>query len=316
MESNQSTQNILPSFANNVIPIVFNCNNNYAPYLAVTMQSIVENGCDKNNYDFFILNDDFTEEGKNKITLQIKGITNSNVRFIDMRVYTQHLDTNIFFIPKHANIAMYYRLFIPSIFANFDKVLYLDSDLVLMNDAAELYNINIKDHILGAVRDVMMKKLCVECSTFADWLNNKIKVKKEKYFNAGVLLLNVKKAIKNNFVQSCIKKLTELKQPILCDQDVLNSLYSEDIYELDMKWNLDLNVINSTKHLRSAVSENVYIDYMTAYDNPSIIHYAGVLSKPWLYSNSSLGHYFWKYAKNTSFYKELQKFNHQLQFKS
>ena len=97
-------QTIKPTFSNNNIPIVFSCDNNYAPYLAVTIQSIIENSSSNNNYDIFILDENFNNTTKNKIFYQIKNKNNFNITFIPIKQYLNNIDLSVFFISSTALI--------------------------------------------------------------------------------------------------------------------------------------------------------------------------------------------------------------------
>ena len=79
-------------------------------------------------------------------------------------------------------------------------VVYIDSDLLINKDILELYRQDIGDNLIGAVRHVV-----------DDWLKNyldtKLHIPYEDYFNAGVLLINTKKLAADNIMEKCIELL-------------------------------------------------------------------------------------------------------------
>ncbi|EAH9643737.1 hypothetical protein EYX07_08875, partial [Campylobacter jejuni] len=130
-------------------------------------------------------------------------------------------------IHKHISIATYYRFFIPSLFVNFEKVIYLDSDMLINSDISKLYDIDMNDFKLLAVKDIIVnlahakhkeiweKKIVDSCK--------KCGIKDcSKYFNAGVLVFNMNKISFKDTI-ACFKMLKKIKDPYLNDQDILNA---------------------------------------------------------------------------------------------
>ena len=128
---------------------------------------------------------------------------------------------------------IWYRLFAHRVFPEIDKILYLDSDTLVCRDLSELFNTDLTDLCIGAVRDlapvndpyhpqgIFVKKFS------ADYLNN------GPYYNSGVLLLNLREIEKNE------KLLFETKIPLYYpDQDLLNAAFVGKIKSLPLKYNL------------------------------------------------------------------------------
>ena len=95
------------------------------------------------------------------------------------------------------------------------KIIYLDTDTVVNGDLKELFKIDISDYELAAVKDLY------------NWLNpNRWKVK--KYFNSGVLLLNMKEIRKTKLFKKS-RELVANKKMISPDQDALNFLVKKKL---------------------------------------------------------------------------------------
>jgi lipopolysaccharide biosynthesis glycosyltransferase len=275
--------------------VVFACDNNYVYGLAVAIQSLMDNSSDKYNYDLWILDGGIMDENR-KHLLEIKrGKKNFSIRFFDMNSYIKNY-MKYFSLPGVSNyslsIATYYRLFIPKIFCRYKKVIYLDCDLVVLRDIAELYHIDMKENKIGAVID------CPQLFNTRKIVENIIvTMKGKKYFNAGVLLFNIEKIDCQNFLDENLKFLLLFHDKIfLGDQDILNALHMDDVLFLDPKWNMfdsyvDIYVTTINK---LAASEAVYI-----------IHYVRSL-KPWKSNNrAAYGDIWLEYAKKTQFYKDI-----------
>ena len=143
---------IEPAYKNNNIPVVFSVDDNYAPYLSVCLQSLILHSSKKYNYDIWILDGGLGKDRQTRILKLINNTPNISIRFFDITSFSE-LGNYTFSISNHASIANYYRLFIPIIFENYTKLLYLDCDLLICRDVSQLYNTNLDGSMLGAIND-------------------------------------------------------------------------------------------------------------------------------------------------------------------
>ena len=266
------------------IPVFFSADNNYVPCLTVAMKSLIENSSEKNNYKIIILNSGISEE--NKRELRKMETNNIRISFTNVDSKVKRIEDELKLrLRDYYSVAIYYRLFIPSIFPEYDKVIYLDSDIVVNCDIAELYNKDMGDNIIGAVKDMTINtnKDFIEYSKIA------IGVEAEKYINSGMLLINVKAMRENKIEQKFLYLLTKYNlETAAPDQDYLNVLCKDKIYYLDEVWDKmpDFGDRIPVKDLK-------------------IIHY-NMFRKPWHYADVPYSEEFWKYAKMTKFYDLLQ----------
>lgn len=304
---------IFPKFGKDSVAVCLSADNNYASYLGGTITSIKENCVSGDKYEIFIL-DGGIEEAHKKRLLSLAD-NDFSIRFVDIQPYLDEVDTSIFALNAHFTIATYYRFFIPQIFKNFAKILYIDCDLIVHHNLADLYHTDMKNFALAAVPDIEMHRCMMSDRTFNDkiseYLKNKLKMKNpESYLQAGVLLLDIKKLQKMNFTDICLKKLAEIKDPIYLDQCVLNAVFDGNYLPLDMKWNVLWQLPYYEKHLDQQLSCEKYTTYFEVRQNPYIIHYAGKI-KPWTNPEVDLAELWWKYARLSPFYEEIiyQKVN-------
>lgn len=115
-----------------------------------------------------------------------------------------------------------------------NRIIYLDDDLLVNMDIRELWNIDLSDYILAACRD-----LGVLCSTklpypcVAGW------VSRGKYFNAGVMVINLKKLrLRKRFSEECINFIKDNPKCFFVDQDVFNVFFKGQVYYLPKNYNL------------------------------------------------------------------------------
>ncbi len=297
-----------PTFKENNIPVVFSSDENYAPYLCVAIASLVENASEDYNYDICIFCQNFTESIKNKI-LEFSN-ANISIRFIDIAPLLHKYSTIDFHINSHFTILTYFRIFIPELFSSYSKVLYLDCDIIILEDVSKLYYEDIQNYALAAVCDIEVVRQTFnqtqENASMLEYIKNTLQLTKQlRYFQAGVLILDIPKLIDFDFTQKCLAKLSEIGSPRYVDQDVLNSLFDGKIYYLAVEWNVEWHIPLVSRNLMNELPSDLYQEYMQSRKSPKIIHYAGIY-KPWQNANVELdlAHIWWQYARRTPFYEK------------
>ena len=124
---------------------------------------------------------------------------------------------------------MYYRIILPIILKNLDNIFYIDADVICINNACELFNIDFKNKIILAITDTKKTN---------DDRNSALKLQNHVYFNSGVLGINVKKWNDLNIFDKFIKTaVRESKKLLLPDQDVLNMILLKEVKYLPRKFN-------------------------------------------------------------------------------
>ena len=125
-----------------VIPIFFAVDDGYIPFLAVALSSLIENSSKEYHYSIKILYTDIKEENKKKISKYEK--ENVNIEFVDLNYYIEEVKDKLYTRDYYSKTT-YFRLFIPNLYPQYNKALYLDSDIVILGDIAELYNTQIEN---------------------------------------------------------------------------------------------------------------------------------------------------------------------------
>ena len=296
------------------ICICFASNDYYSVFLGVTLKSLIENSNKNNYYEIYIFETEILERNKEKLLSMTTD--NINIKFINVKKYIRNFNKIKFFVHRHFSIESYYRFFIPRIFKNFNKILYLDIDIIILDDIANLYNANTNNKMLSAVLDIVIinsiynKEFAKKDMEFSEYLSDILKLKNiYNYFQAGVLLFDIKKCIDFNLEEKCLEKLNEIKEPVNIDQCVLNSVCQENINFLDLSWNVEWILdIYYNDNLKNILPVKIYNEYIKAYNNLKIIHYCDII-KPWnspYYQNANI---WWKYARMTDFYEEIIYFH-------
>lgn len=267
---------------NKEIPIFFAVDDNYAPFLAVALQSIKDNSSKNYNYSVFILNAGLSEDIKRKLAAM--NDKNYSVSFVNVQSELMKIDNKLHTRDYYTK-STYYRLFIQKLFPQYDKAIYLDSDIVVTEDISKLYNIELGTNLVaGAIEDVM-----TNVDIFGRYVEQCLGISRYKFFNAGVLLINLKLFRDENVEGQFVELLTKYKFSVTQDEDYLNVICKDRVHYLDDGWN------------RSPM-ENLNFDDK----NIKIVHYK-INMKPWHYDNIKYENLFWEYAKETSFYNDIKK---------
>ena len=200
------------------IPIFFAVDDGYIPYLAVTLQSMLKNASKLYNYEIRILYTNISEENKQKILkYESKKVS---IEFVDLTVYLDEIQDKFYTRDYYTNTT-YYRLFIPNLYPQFDKVLYLDCDIVVLGDISKLFNIDIEDNLIGACT-------CEAMGLFRDFTEYAEKVvgmrRCKDYINAGILLMNLAEMRKMDLQTKFIYLLENIKFKVAQDQDYINRM--------------------------------------------------------------------------------------------
>ncbi len=262
------------------IPIVFAIDENYAPYLCVTLQSILDNASRKNFYKIHILHHNLRQEDKEIIDRFQK--SNCSITYIDVKNQLMQLGDALP-LRDYFTKTTYYRLFTQTLCPQYDKILYLDSDLVALKDVAELYDHDLGDNLVGAVVEDVMQNFDV----FGSFVEKSLGIRREKYFNAGVLLMNLKKFREEDILMQFYGMLKKYTFPVTQDQDYLNVLCKDKVLYIDSVWN------------RAPIPGTEI-----AYNELKLVHYK-MSWKPWKYPDVMYGEHFWHYAGKVPYYSFL-----------
>ena len=295
---------LFPAFSKleKTVPIVFSSSQLFIPICSVALSSVVENASCDRFYDIVIIESNISKKSKEIILRFFQKRKNISIRFINVYpiIKKYNLQPN-----NHISIETYYRFIIQEILPDYNKVLYLDSDIVCDSDVSNLFDIDISKFILGATYDPdMCGQLHLADSDMLRYLSRDVGLKDPfSYFQAGVLLLNLEEMRKTHTVKEWLEYCqTPYKY---MDQDVLNKYCQGKVLYFDMSWNtlIDCNNYRVPVIISSATGE-IYRNYLLARKNPKIIHFAGC-QKPWNEVSVDFEEFFWKYARKSPFYEQI-----------
>lgn len=241
-------------------------NKKYLPYFAALIRSLADNN-----------------PGEHTVYIATKEVTTA-----DIEAYRDVLPESVTCIPvafcdkmlegapteKRWPTEIYYRIFAAGYLPeSVNRVLYLDSDIIVKGDISEFYNTDFEDNFFAATTNVH--------SGFLKWFV-RVKNGAEKnttYVNTGVLLMNLEKLRREQSHEEVLAYIERRKLFLtLPDQDVISTLYGHKIKIADgMIYNLNERKIRGWNR-RHADKDK--IDPAWVEQNAKIIHYLG-RNKPW-----------------------------------
>lgn len=282
-----------------VVPTVFAADDAYVPMLTTSIYSMLKNADPKRFFDIIVLERNISDENKHDMALFLSCFSNASLRFYDVsRALSGYdLTTN----NAHISVETYYRFIIQDALPFYNKILYLDSDLVINDDVAKLYDIDLSDAAIGAVRDIdFLGNLNMKNGERAEYVKRKLGMKNPYgYFQAGVLVMNLDRMRKLHTVSEW---LDIASQPgfIYNDQDILNMECEGSVAYLPYEWNVMHNCGGRIQGVFDFAPVDVFKGYMASRQNPKIVHYAGY-DKPWKNPWCDFGPLYWHYAQETPF---------------
>lgn len=301
-KNTEAVEAVKPS-SKKAIPVVLAANDYYAPILCTCLESMREHMTRENQYDIVVFHTNISKHNQNKVGSTFGDMSNVRLQFVNISsiVADYKLDAR-----EHITTETFYRFLILDIMKDYDKVIYIDCDLVVNEDIAKLYHINMGNNLIAATLDAdFIGQLNIPWATTLDYSKETLKLKNPyKYFQAGVLMFNVPEMRK----KTSVKELLEIADQDLyrySDQDILNVLCQGRVTYLDLRWNHIFDCYGErVKNVIVWDPVYLYEQYMEAKKNPYIIHYAG-FCKPWDEPSEEFGEVFWDYAKRTPYYEIL-----------
>lgn len=288
--------------AKNSITVVCASDDNYAMPLAVTAASIIKNLDPQRHLDLYVLDDGISNLNKDKIAKSID-LNRCTLEWINTKGKFSNAATL-----GHISGTTYHRLLIPNLLpVEISKAIYLDCDIVVLSDIGKLWDIEIGQNSLLAVQENGCNVVSDELSFFkglssykelgipANW----------KYFNAGVLVLNLDKWRKDGITEKLIDYINKPRDFVmsLADQEALNAVLWDQWGELDFKWNCMVRATKERNELVVALQKSIgalnEAKYVEDFQNPYIKHF-NEETKPWRFYRHIDKKIFYKYLDLTS----------------
>lgn len=270
-----------------VVPVFLAINSAYAPYAAAAMRSVTMHTNPERYYRVIILHDGLN--WANRVRLRNLVTKNCSIQFkkINRSLYLKAI---IKYCSKRkaaedffSSAVYFYRFFIPRLFPQYNKCVYIDSDTILRGDIGELFDIDLEDKAMAAMVDPKVDVI----PEFRAYVNKAVGVPYKEYTNSGVLVMDMKKLRKMHYLSKLVEMIERNDVDLVApDQDYMNVILRGNIKHLPKCWNAEPadKLPKGTK----------------------LIHF-NLFNKPWHYKNVPAEEFFWEAAKGTGFYGDLKR---------
>ncbi len=284
--------------------VVFATDNAYSPFLAASIQSLVANTPQQTSLEVFILHTNISAVNQKNIASLAKA--HITISFISMQKYIDSLGKNVLYETTYLSKVMYYRLFIPEIFTDKEKVLYIDCDTIICQDITGIFQYDDGHSLLAVVPDYGVRIRYYQKPRIHTYIDTVINIDVQTYFQSGVLLFYVQRIRETAFFEQCFNFIRKQKNAIFPDQDALNVSCKEKVLYLPWAYNLMWHIPFLEDTAKAAMPAEDKAQYEAAYAHPVLIHYS-TSCKPWDYPELPLAEYFWQYAEQTPYSSMLQE---------
>lgn len=246
---------------NEEIHIALITDNNYFNPALVTIKSML-NHTDRNVHIRCIITEEINRNLDNIEVEFNNNFSNTNLEFV-------FFDDSVLKNVKtkwHVSRAAYVKIYLPEIFSDWNKCIFLDSDLLVRKDIGLLWDLEMNKEI-GAVWNPGYDKDNLVIGNSME----------EKTFNSGVLVMNLKSMRENERsmeLETFIKEKNDLTH--LNDQAAFNAVYINSWYSLPIEWNVQfLFYLRRSKMIGMNKA-----DVKELINDPAIVHFT-TSSKPW-----------------------------------
>ena len=260
----------------NVIPVVFCFDKRIILGASVAIKSLIDCANENTSYDIRIFHSDLSLENQKALSLLTQE-TRHNLVF-------HYINPDIFKGAPHNNHSwtelVYYRLLIPEILKEYDKVIYSDVDVMFKGDLSEIYNINLDGYEMAAVPVELNREGQMICHKYFPENKN------DKIYISSFLVMNCKLMREEKTVDKFFDVIKKFDKRLkFFDLDTMN-IACDKFLSIPFTYGTFQSIMYSNDYKSSR--EYSFLKYIYSDDelenarkNPIMIHYAGGLGKPW-----------------------------------
>lgn len=279
----------------NTIPIAFAFDNNLILPACVCISSLMMNANEDTFYDIFILHSSNTSLRKEELNKLSQYYDNCRIQY---RQVDETFDAS--FEIRGITTPAYYRLLIPELITEYDKVIYSDADIIFRMDLFELYHTDIEPYYLAATRDLGLN--------FSDdgikYISSVDGLRRGQYLQSGFIMMNCKKMLQDKMIDK-FRSLAKEKLKYQ-DQDILNLTCGEKVLFLSIKYNMTDYSYYFLNKERNKISSILAGENVCEAINHGNIHFNG--HKPWKKYSVNFD-IWWEYYRKSPIFDEKFYFN-------
>jgi len=201
------------------IPVVLICDEAYAIPTAVTILSLLLNKNSDTRYEITVLGRALSEASRTMFASLGPSVRMISCEGSKTAVYAK--------THPYVSDAALLKFDIPQLLGQYDKVLYLDGDILVQGDLSSLYATDLEENFVAAIKDLLGSYYHFDTRTGV-----------VPYFNSGVMLLNTKKMRAEKTTAKLFKNKANDRWRLLMDQDTFNVTFRDKALFLHPRYNL------------------------------------------------------------------------------
>lgn len=274
----------------NIVPIVFAFDNNLVLPACVCISSLMMNAKEDTFYDIFILHSAHIELKKEELDKLPDYYKNCRIQY---RKVDSTFDNS--FEIRGITTPAYYRLLIPELIPEYDKILYSDVDVIFRSDLSNVYtSVDLTNYYVAGVNS--LSHLVPE---YKRYYIEKLHLDPEKIIYSGNLIINSKKIKEDNLIP--LFKEQAKNNYKFQDMDILNIVCKGNILYLSPDFCLSTIISQASVYNRMAILNLWKQEDIDRALQQGIIHYNG--QKPW---KQYCIHFdiWWEYYRKSPFFSE------------
>ena len=260
--------------------ICFCSDDKFVPYMEALIVSILRNSLDNEYFIFHIITLYISDDNKLRLDY-LKNIKEFDIHYyepINIDKYNKWFQEKT---DRKWSVEIFFKLDIPILLSHLDKVLFLDCDMIVLDSLKELFDTDLNNFYVGAVEDIYfnnshLKKIAIDVS--------------HKYFNVGLLLINIKEFNSNNLYDKIDSYVNSRDKLYFPEQDILNFIFHGKTIYFDYKYNFTSAISKKHKNI-----EKVIIPHYTLVK--PLYHNTPIVKNRFYYA-------FWKYFVETKSFKD------------
>ena len=268
---------MIEEMAKEPVRVAFICDDKYAMPTAVAIQSIIENKKPATEIEINIIANEVSPDNLEKL----RSLTGKNVS-VNI-IETDNKYSSVGNPHEYVSKAALLKFDLPEIFKNYDKILYLDSDVLVLDDLSILYETSIEGKYAAVCKDFLAMQ----------FYRDNIEIGLQNYFNSGVMLLNLAK-MREDKTNKKLLMAKEHDRRKYMDQDAFNMVFNNKTLFLNPKY----NYMKRSEEFYSKRKICKFFDIKNI-EKPVILHLT--YKKPWEYINVPDSGLWMKYYKKSVF---------------
>ena len=277
-----------------VVQAIHDKSGDYARHLCVAMESYLSNT--KSEICVHILHDNTLTERNKEIIKALAAKHQAGIRFYEIDIPNlEGVDMDK--LTKEFSVGTLFRLKLPDVLQDIDRVIYLDLDIVCTLDLQELWDVDISGYPLAAMPEYGMEVLVQSNASLREFYG-KVPIVNARYFNSGIMVWDMDMIRQSHdLFREAMDYFTAHPDTPYADQDALNYIFQSEYKQIDQRFNFRSEQLSMKNGITQEELAELY--------GGKLWHFAGF--KPWAFLLYRPFELYWQYFAQTEWGNTPQK---------